>query len=411
MPKNSVDIYIDNRLTATLVRDPNRSEYAFSYAKDAQDPVSLTMPVCDRTDMFMFLPPVLETSLPEGELLEAIYRKMGKIIKLSDDFDILKLVGRNMVGRLTVVPSGERPEDHDAFIGHDRLMSLLRAEDSRELLTQAMIEMAERTGISGVLPKTFGLSNPKTRMTIPAGNYIVKAESDEFPGICVVEHGCMTACRNAGLTVPDTILSDDGKTILVKRFDIREDGGQYGFEDFCSLGGFGRRYKYDKSYEFVSRIASLFATSDNDRTQLFKTFAMMHFLKNGDAHLKNFGVLYSSGEDVRLSPTYDIVTTTSFIQNDLPALTYQGMKKWLMTNEIIKFGIQHCRLKKEEAGKLVDECLSGIEKTIPYIESLSVQYGHSSTLKTLETFRKALSGQNIPPSIVAAKTKKKLSQN
>jgi len=409
MPENSVDIYIKNRLTATLVRDPDRSEYALSYAEDAQDPLSLTMPICNTTDIFMVLPPVFETSLPEGELLEAIYRKMGKTIKISDDFDILKLVGRNMVGRLTVVPSGESPEDHVAFIEHDRLISLLRAKDSKELVTQAMIEMAERTGISGVFPKTFALSVPKTRMTLPAGNYIVKTENDEFPGICVVEHACMTACRNAGLTVPDTILSDDGKTILVKRFDIVEGGEKYGFEDFCSLGGFGRRHKYDKSYEFVAKIASMFGTNiDADRKKLFKSFAMIHFLENGDAHLKNFGVLYSSVEDVRLSPTYDIVTTTSFIKNDLPALTCRGTKKWLMTNEIVEFGIQHCGLKKEEAGKLVEECLAGIQKTIPYIESLSDQYGHSAILKTVETFRKAFVRQNIPPLTVARKSHKTL---
>jgi len=56
--------------------------------------------------------------------------------------------------RLTVVPSEKSLEDHDEFFGHDRLMSLLRTKDSGELVTQVMIEMAERTGISGVLPKT-----------------------------------------------------------------------------------------------------------------------------------------------------------------------------------------------------------------------------------------------------------------
>jgi len=45
----------------------------------------------------------------------------------------------------------------------------------------------------------------------------------------------------------------------------------------------------------------------------------------------------------------------------------------------------------------------------PYIESLLVQSGYSSTLKTAETFRKALARQNIPPSIAAAKTKETFS--
>ena len=36
--QNALDIYIGNRKTATLVPDPDRFEYALSYAKGAKTP-------------------------------------------------------------------------------------------------------------------------------------------------------------------------------------------------------------------------------------------------------------------------------------------------------------------------------------------------------------------------------------
>ncbi len=153
------------------------------------------MPLFDGTDIHMILPPVLQTSLPEGELLAAIYQKMGKVLKISDDFDILKLVGGNMIGRIVCVPPECSPRKPGPFIEYDRLMTLLHTPEPQTLLTQSMIELSEKTGISGVLPKVFGMSD--FRMTLPSDRYIVKSENREFPGICAVEHLCMTACMNS----------------------------------------------------------------------------------------------------------------------------------------------------------------------------------------------------------------------
>lgn len=248
-------------------------EYAFSYILGAADPVSLTMPVCDTEDLFSSLPPVFETSLPEGELLETIFRKIGKVIKLSDDFDILRLVGRNLVGRLSVIPSGESLKNRDSFTSFDRLDGLLRASNSKDLVTRAMTELAERTGGSGVLPKTFAISDEKLRLTIPTGEYILKSESNEYPGICAVERVCMIACRNAGIVVPETILPEDRRSLLVRRFDIYSNGSRYGFEDFCALSFSGRKGKYDSSYEATAKIVTLFSTDiKKDMRTLFKSF-------------------------------------------------------------------------------------------------------------------------------------------
>ncbi|MDA8389285.1 MAG: HipA domain-containing protein [Gammaproteobacteria bacterium] len=64
--------------------------------------------------------------------------------------------------------------------------------------------------------------------------------------------------------------------------------------------------------------------------QFFRQYALAMILRNGDAHLKNFDVLYfpgGGGTDVRLAPCYDMVTMAAYapisptgVTHDIPAL-------------------------------------------------------------------------------------------
>ena len=62
---------------------------------------------------------------------------------------------------------------------------------------------------------------------------------------------------------------------------------------------------------------------------------------NGDAHLKNFGVLYAdpTDKDVRMSPAYDLVNTTAYIRNDSLALTLGSSKSLFASRKhLLEFG-------------------------------------------------------------------------
>jgi serine/threonine-protein kinase HipA len=52
-------------------------------------------------------------------------------------------------------------------------------------------------------------------------------------------------------------------------------------------------------------------------------------LRNGDAHLKNFGIVYDDvlGE-ARLAPVYDLVTTSIYLPKDSVALTLNETTQW-----------------------------------------------------------------------------------
>jgi len=147
------------------------------------------------------------------------------------------------------------------------------------------------------------------------------------------------------LRVPPHRLADDGSALVMERFDLGADGAYRGFEDFCVLNARRTDEKYRGSYETaIMKRFQQFALSDRvlaESLELFQLIALNCGLRNGDAHLKNFGVLYDTVEgEAHLAPVYDLVTTTVYIPRDRMALTLNGSTEWPSAKELIRFGEQ-----------------------------------------------------------------------
>jgi serine/threonine-protein kinase HipA len=76
-----------------------------------------------------------------------------------------------------------------------------------------------------------------------------------------------------------------------------------------------------------------------DLEKLFALIALNCALRNGDAHLKNFGIVYDDVQgEARLAPVYDLVTTSVYLPKDSMALTLNGTTKWASTKELQRLG-------------------------------------------------------------------------
>lgn len=112
-------------------------------------------------------------------------------------------------------------------------------------------------------------------------------------------------------------------------------------------------------------IYSVSTQKNDDMKSLYKVIVMNYLLKNGDAHLKNFGVLYNQDfSKIWFSPAYDVVNTVVYFNNDRPALTMNGKKIWFGKKELIKFGVQNCYLKQSEAVKFYKECIESLKESV-----------------------------------------------
>ena len=213
--------------------------------------------------------------------------------------------------------------------------------------------MASSSGISGVQPKVLirdeavftGGSGKKSDFseTFRGATHIVKFyDSGEYPHLATNEYFCLKAAEAAGLTVPPYHLAEDGSALVMERFDLRLDGSYRGFEDFCVLNGRRTDQKYSGSYETrVLRRFQQFANSPTvaeESLQLFRLIVFNCAIRNGDAHLKNFGVVYDDVHGAaHLAPAYDLVSTTAYIPKDRMALTLNGSTEWPNGKDLIEF--------------------------------------------------------------------------
>lgn len=180
----------------------------------------------------------------------------------------------------------------------------------------------------------------------------------------------MLTAKKAGIEVPEFYLSDDDALFIMRRFDIDHNGKPLGFEDLCVLQAKSREAKYSGSYEQIAKTIKIFtspAYKMSSLQQFFKMVVLNNRLQNGDAHLKNFGLLYENIHSIRLAPVYDVVSTTFYVKNDIAALTLLGSKKWWDRKFLIRFGVETCELSVKQANHLYDECelaLSSVNKEV-----------------------------------------------
>jgi serine/threonine-protein kinase HipA len=394
MKTRKLDVYVEAEKVATLEMADGMYRFSYLPGVHPRNAVSLTMGVDDDlSDWFMVIPPALQVNFPEGAMLDTIYRTAGKALKMDDDFDVLKLVGRNMVGRVRLVPEGAPPilplDREGQHVIHNA-SELLRNPDSTQVFSRMITQFAVQTGLSGMMPKGFAekVSAPKTgTFSFACGDSIVKMETEEYLGVAVIEYACLQICRAANIPTAEASLSNTGSTLLIKRFDLREDGTHMGFEDFCALTGVPRTAKYSKDLKDIARSLDMYCTDSRDSLlQFFQTTVMNTALRNGDAHLKNFGLLYEDPtKNPVLAPAYDIVCTTAWLTHDLPALPMNGLHEWPDADALRDFGKTCCHLDDSDITKVFEDTLAALQSAPEMLEELWKKYPNVTEIKHLMT--------------------------
>ena len=144
--------------------------------------------------------------------------------------------------------------------------------------------------------------------------------SPAYPGLAANEFLCLSAAQAAGIETTGFTLSDDGQMLILDRFDVVQQGAaieRLGFEDIAALAGLSVRdvlsdRKYQGSHQRVTELLRQLQMHSTNLHRFFQQVVFSVMVRNGDAHLKNFGVLYRSASDVWLAPMFDVVTTSIY---------------------------------------------------------------------------------------------------
>lgn len=339
--------------------------------------VSVTMPVrLSSWDLPYGLPPIFEMNLPEGVLRERLRLAFAKATGTFDEFDLLAIVGRSQVGRIRYTGETDELGEDVPFQSVDEILEKRRGGD---LFRYLLEKFATFSGISGVQPKILvrdesawgPLSQGKERLSesYRGATHVVKFwDENEFPQLAANEYFCLKAAERCGLEVPRYRLAEDARALVVDRFDLRPDGSYRGFEDFCVLNGRRTDEKYRGSYETsVMKRFAQFANSQQvgeDLERLFTLIVLNCALRNGDAHLKNFGIVYDEVEgEARLAPVYDVVTTSVYLPKDSLALTLNGSTNWPSAKDLRRLGETRLGAAPARVRGILEQAASAVDAT------------------------------------------------
>jgi serine/threonine-protein kinase HipA len=281
------------------------------------------------------LHPTLSNLLPEGALRELIAQ--GLKVHVDNEFQLLSYLGGDLPGALVAEPM--EPEDIPA--------NLLSAYGKPKAVKFKNVHRENKFSLAGIQMK-FSMKQKDGRYNLSKGDalgdWIVKTPSTKYKNVPANEFTAMTLASVAGVDVPEIKLveldkldnlppinlPDEKLAFAIKRFD-RSNNQRIHMEDFAQVLVKYPHEKYKSaSYEQIAKILYNYSGDGLADTQQFARRLLANILlANGDAHIKNWSLLYSNKITPRLSPAYDIVTTSVYIENERQyALNLGKTKEW-----------------------------------------------------------------------------------
>ena len=386
-------IYINyhEKNIASFIRDNRR--FIIDYSDfDIKNSISLSLPNTQKIYLYDYkFPPFIESFLPEGYLYEIFKNILSKEYGRVDDYLIFSLLCTNIQSRIQFESELKSTVEFPIFSIEEIINN-----DSNDTFNNLLQQFLTKNAIGGVQPKTIAVLRDKEKLDTK--EYIVKTWGQEYQDLALNEYFCLSVAKKARIKTANVTLSKNNKFLVVEKFTFKDDGSALGFEEILSLMNKNKDSKYDGSYEQVAKIIYSYSTNKKESMIAFyKTVVVNYLVKNGDAHLKNFGLLFDDDfKNIYYSPAYDIVNTVVYIHKDKPALMLNGKKIWWNKDILIKFGQKNCLLSKRESTKYYDECIEALKWGIDKLQHYLIENRNFTTgKKMLDSWNLSLQEKTI----------------
>ncbi|MDM3871070.1 type II toxin-antitoxin system HipA family toxin [Porticoccus sp. W117] len=285
------------------------------------------------------LHPILSNLLPEGSLRELIAQ--GLKVHVDNEFHIFSYLGEDLPGALVATPM--EPDD----VSDSVLTSSLAQGRKAKAVKFKKGDQKNNFSLAGVQMK-FSMKEKDGRYNLSKGDalgdWIIKTPSTKHKNVPLNEYTAMSLAAMVGVDIPEIKivdlnkldnlpqinLPDEKQAFAIKRFD-RQNNERIHMEDFAQILVKYPHEKYNSAnYEQIGRVIYEFSGDGlTDVQQLARRLLVNILLANGDAHLKNWSLLYQDRITPRLSPAYDIVTTSVYIEDERKyALNLGRTKEW-----------------------------------------------------------------------------------
>ena len=347
-----LDVYLCDRHAGALERDGGRMSFRYlpEYLQsDSPAVVSSTLPLSDRIYEERDVMAFFSNLLPD----EGVRRRIAEIVGVTpeDTFGLLREIGGDCAGAIAFWPPGKRPCRTDKPVYRE--LTDAEADDVLRNLGNRPLGIDEDfRGISGAGAQDKLIACLRDgKILLPLrgtpSTHIIKPEIERFPFSVQNEHFCMELSRRCGFDTAECGIARFGELdyYVTRRYDRADVDGivrRLHQEDFCQLLKCRPEIKYQDQggpsvVECVRPLRELHLPGSD--VMSFVDRVVFNFLiGNGDAHGKNFSVVYRDGMP-RLSPQYDLICTTVYPQiGKKMAMKFDGKFefRWITTGKIIR---------------------------------------------------------------------------
>ena len=359
--------------------------------------ISISLPM--QEDIFLHdkVKSFFSNLLPESAVRKLIAKQLG--ISDKNDFMLLKRIGGECAGVITILPESEIPESPDQYtyrlLSDEQLANLIKDIPRCPLLAG---QEGIRISLAGAQEK-LALFYKDPEFYIPQNgapsNFILKPSMTHFQFSIENECFCMMLANAVDLNVPPVIIVRKGaqKVLLIKRYDRILDNNvpkRIHQEDFCQAMGISHELKYQADggpglKACFDLVRAYSANPIKDFQQLMQWVFFNYLIGNMDGHAKNLSFIYQA-KQIRLAPFYDMLCTD--IYEDLSqklAMKIGGENRpeWIMDRHWEKFAeemkVNNSILKK----RLLDFCLKMTSKIDSTYADFISRYKQNSLLEDI----------------------------
>lgn len=289
--------------------------------------LSVAMPV--RAAAYPDARPFLNGLLPEGAARQMLAYDFG--VAVDDDFGLLREIGRECAGAVSIVAAGQATSSPDESIAP----SLGEIEEKLQNLRVAPLgaDNQIRVSLAGMQEKLLLTRLSNGRWTLPTldvpSTHIFKPPHPILPHSVANEAFCMKLAKMVDLAVAqvDVLTMAAYPVLVVQRFDRTDRGERIHQEDMAQALSWRidpqslRKYEATGGPSFRQVAGVVEKWGGGEVQSLFDLMVFNVVIGNADAHAKNFSLLHGRDGKIGLAPAYDLLSTLVYDPQRIPLLT------------------------------------------------------------------------------------------
>ena len=318
-----LSVYRDSELVGTLFNEtPIKFVYDTAWRQNHKESISPRISLSQVEHSGQAVESYFENLLPEAGIRDLLKLKF----QVTTTFGLLSVIGGDTASDLTILPEGEAPQPPqykaitwqdiaDEFTQQQGVIHNIQEEDGlRVSLAGAQRKLSICIDNDG---------NPLLPLGCSPSTYIIKPDIKGVEGVwasALNETFTMKLAAKLKIGVAEVDYQPIAKACVIKRYDrLLDANGQIKRLhqlDLCQIDGKPSTIKYEsdggptllRCRELLSQSGVIAA----DTKRLIQWIFFNLYVGNNDSHAKNLSIYFSPKHGVRLTPFYDLLSTSLY---------------------------------------------------------------------------------------------------